>query len=488
MIKLRDVISILALVSATLLPSADARPQESDPEQSARIAEFENGLRPPYGVAGEEPEVWSLEERMQHYNVPGVSIAVAIDGELVWARGYGVRDSESGGAVDTDTLFQAASLSKPVAALAALALVQDEVLALDQPANAFLTRWHIPDNEFTAQQPVTIRHLLSHRGGTTIHGFRGYPLGAGLPSLPQILAGTEPANTEPVIVTQLPGESYRYSGGGYTILQLAIEDASGRSFADVVEGRIFHPAGMARSHFRYPVGDANAAIGHAGPESASMSDEQLAYPELAAAGMWTTPSELVRLGSLVARSRNTEHFFLDQGLARQLVPDNAGEPGLGFGLNNDGDGVAFVHSGHNPGYSARWINYADGRASVAVLTNSDSGGDLIREILSAIGHIYGWKQDAHEVRETIAPGAAAMQAIAGQYGWSSEDDDPFLTISIVDGELWVDGAVVDRARLHAQSGTRYFVTKGLNFEAELDVAGKVTAIIVQDEIRLVPLG
>ncbi|WP_271078834.1 serine hydrolase domain-containing protein [Aurantiacibacter sp. MUD61] len=478
-----SILPSLVVLSALAMPAA----AQTGADHASQIAAIENGLRPTYGVAGEEGEVWTLEERIRHYDVPGVSIAVAIDGELVWARAYGVLDKNGDTPVDTETMFQAASLSKPVAALAALALVQDGLLALDDPANRFLTRWQIPDNALTAQQPVTIRHLLSHRGGTTIHGFRGYPMGSELPSLPQILDGQPPANTDPVIVNQLPGDSYRYSGGGYTILQLAIEDASGRSFADVVEGRIFHPAGMARSHFDYPVSDANAAVGHAGAESTSMAGAELAYPELAAAGMWTTPSDLVRLGSLVARARNSEFYFLDQGLARQLVPEDAGEPGLGFGLNDDGDGVAFVHSGHNPGYSARWINYADGRASVAVLTNSDSGGDLIREILSAVGHVYGWRQDGHEVRETVSLDAPDMQAIAGDYGWSAADAEPFMAISITDGQLWIEGALGDRTRFHAQDENRFFVTSGLNFAVERDASGDVEAIIVQDEIRLVPL-
>lgn len=456
-------------------------------EHAGRIESIEAGLRPTYGVSDGEEEQWTLEERMRHYNVPGVSITVAIDGQLVWAKAYGVADRKSGRKVDTDTLFQAASLSKPVASLAALALIQDGLLSLDEPANNFLTSWQIPDNDLTKQESVTIRHLLSHRGGTTIHGFKGYRVGTDLPTLSEILDGRAPANTQPVIVNQLPGKEYRYSGGGFTILQLAIEDTSGRSFSDVVQGRIFYPAGMTRSNFRYPVNDPNAAMGHDGKQSVSMAGRELAYPELAAAGLWTTPSELVTLGSLVAEARNTGNFILDTPLARQLVPDDATMPGLGFGLNNAGDGVAFVHNGHNPGFSARWINYADGRASVAVLTNSDSGGDLIREIFSGIGHVYGWKQDAYEVRNTVTLTGAELQAIAGDYAFGPDDTDPIATISIIDGELWIDGAVVERARLHAQTKTKHFVTKGLNFEIELSEDGQIMAISIEGEIRLVRL-
>ncbi|MEO9599984.1 serine hydrolase domain-containing protein [Parasphingorhabdus sp.] len=488
MTTVRTVIGILGLYFLSQSAQAEkSAPAPVSAKHAERIELIEAGLRPTYGVRDGEKEQWTLAERMRHYDVPGVSIAVAIDGKLVWAKAYGVLDKNSGKEVDSDTLFQAASLSKPIASLAGLALVQDGLLSLDKPANEFLTSWQIPDNEFTKQEPVTIRHLMSHRGGTTIHGFKGYETGADLPSLPQILDGVAPANTLPVIVNQLPGKEYRYSGGGFTILQLAIEDAIGRSFADVVEGRIFYPADMTRSNFRYPVNDPNAATGHDGKGSLSMAGRDLVYPELAAAGMWTTPSELVTLGSLVADARNTGNLILDTALARQLVPNDAEMPGLGFGLNDAGDGLTFVHNGHNPGFSARWINYADGRASVAVLTNSDSGGNLIREIFSGIGHVYGWKQDAYEVRDTIPLSEAELRDIAGSYAFGQDDKQPVATISVIDGELWIDGILVERSRLHALSKSAYFVTKGLNFETERSASGQVIAISVEGEIRLVRL-
>lgn len=481
-------ISYAVLLSVISSPVYAEKPSSVSPAQKdhlADIALIETGLRPTYGTKDEPGEAWTLEERMRHYNVPGVSIAVAINGELVWAKAYGVADRASGAPVDTQTVFQAASLSKPVASLIGLALVQDGILSLDRPVNDYLTRWHLPENDLTAQQPVTIRHLMSHRGGTTIHGFRGYSQDDIIPTLPQILAGIAPANTDPVIVNQVPGQGYRYSGGGFTVLQLAIEDASGGSFSELVENRIFYPAEMLRSNFRFPVNDPNAAVGHDGRASTSMAGRELAYPELAAAGMWTTPSELVRLGSLVARARNSGNFVLETELARQLVPADAEMAGLGFGLNNAGDGVAFVHNGHNPGFSARWISYADGRASVAILTNSDTGGDLIREIFSGIGHVYGWQQDAYEIRETESLTALQTEAIVGNYAFGPNDEQPLITISMTGSELWIDGALADRSRLFTESETSYFIAKGLNFEGKRDESGQVNAISVEGEIHLV---
>lgn len=464
-------------------------------DHQAQIEQFERGLRPTYGVQGQDPIVWSLEERMRHHDVPGVSIAVAIDGKLAWAKAYGVADTADGRAVDTDTLFQAASLSKPVASLAGLALVQDGLLSLDGPVNVHLKRWKVPANQFTQEQDVTLRHLMSHRAGTNVHGFRGYKTGEPIPTLPQILDGEAPANTDRVRVSKRPGESYRYSGGGFTILQLAIEDAIGQSFSEVVRGRIFHPAGMERSNFDYPSTHANIAIGHRSGEAQSMKGAMLAYPELAAAGLWTTPSELVTLGSLVAQARASGNFILEEGLARELVPNSADAHGLGFGLNDAGDGVAFVHSGHNPGYSARWINYADGRASVVILTNSDNGGALIREMLSGLGHVYGWQQDAYQERAIANLTQVEKDDVAGEYLFDAGDEQAAVIISNETGsnetgsneigQLWIQGAVIERTRLYPQSASKFFVAQGLNFKLERGATGGVVAIDIEGEIRLV---
>lgn len=474
---------------AQIAHANDASPLDQiDPSNQEKIERFETGLRPAYGVKGEVSETWTLEERMRFHQVPAVSIAVAIDGELVWAKAYGTADKTTERRVNTDTLFQAASLSKPVASLAGLALVQDGLLSLDEPVNARLKRWKVPENEFTRAQPVTLRHLMSHRAGTTVHGFRGYAESEAIPTLPQILDGAKPANTDAVIVNGRPGEAYRYSGGGYTILQLAIEDAIGQTFAEVVEGRLFYPSGMTRSNFDYPSADPNIAIGHTinnkGENATSMQGAMLAYPELAAAGMWTTPIELVKLGSLVAKARASGNFILESDLARQLVPQSAKDAGLGFGLNDAGDGVAFVHSGHNPGYSARWINYADGRASVAILTNSDNGGALIREMLSGLGHIYGWKQDAFEERTLADLREVERDAIAGDYVFGEGDDEATVTISNEDGALWIAGVILERSRLYPRSLDDLFVTQGLNFALERDEGGEITALSVEGEIRL----
>jgi len=462
---------------------------DSGPERSTalQIAVFESGLRPRYGVKGVPAETWSLADRMRHYQVPGVSVAVAIDGELAWAKGYGTAEVGGDRSVDTATLFQAASLSKPVASLTALKLVEGGQLALDEPISSYLTSWEIPQTEHGWETEVTARQLMSHRAGTTVHGFVGYRPDGRVPTVVQILDGVPLAETPPVIVNQRPGASYRYSGGGFTILQLAIEDVTGARFADVAAREVLGPAGMERSHFEFSSGDANFAVGHVGSQSRPIEGSGLIYPQLAAAGLWTTPSELVRLGMMVASARNEGDRFLDRDLARQIVPMSLDDPGLGFGLNNDGDGLAFVHSGHNPGYSARWITYADGRASVAVLTNSDTGGDLVREIFSALGYLYGWRQDGFIERATVELSTEWVDGIVGSYSFSPDDENPVATISVEDGVLWIEGEIVARTPFYPASRTNFFVTRGLNFAIETDSVGNPVALDVEGEFQLLKI-
>src|SRR4026207_1632173 len=159
----------------------------------AHIKRVEQGLLPAVLIKGEP--AWSLEERMKHWKVPGLSIAVVKDFKVEWARSYGVNDIETKETAKTATLFQAGSISKPVAAMTALKRVQDGKISLEENINNKLVTWKLPDNEFTAKKKVTLANLLSHTAGLTVHGFPGYAVGEKIPTLPQVLDGSEPANT-----------------------------------------------------------------------------------------------------------------------------------------------------------------------------------------------------------------------------------------------------------------------------------------------------
>ncbi len=225
-----SAVGAFVLLAAACTAPPDAA--ESDlPSAADWISDVEGALLSAVVLEGEDLSGWTLAERMQYYDVPAVSVAVIEGGEIVWAKAWGVADTETGSPATVATLFQAASISKPVGALAALSLVEDGRLSLDAPINDYLTSWNLPDNEFTADSAVTLRGLLTHSAGTTVWGFPGYrkdePFGPGavLATNAEVLDGE--GNTDPVRVYKVPGTSWQYSGGGYTIMEQTLEDVTG---------------------------------------------------------------------------------------------------------------------------------------------------------------------------------------------------------------------------------------------------------------------
>jgi CubicO group peptidase (beta-lactamase class C family) len=218
-----------------------------------RIRAVETGLRPAVVVKGRPVPRHTIEERMRALNVNGVSVAVIRNYELEWAKGYGFADVENKRSVTTETLFLAGSISKPVAATGALMLVEQGKLKLDDDVNGYLKSWKLPENEFTREQKVTLRRLLSHTAGLTVHGFPGYSASSEVPAIPQILDGVKPANTPAVRVDLVPGSTYRYSGGGYTVAQLMLTEVTGMPFPDFMHRAVLAKAGMRQSTFENPL-------------------------------------------------------------------------------------------------------------------------------------------------------------------------------------------------------------------------------------------
>ncbi len=357
-----------------------------------RIVEVENGLSTIAGIRDRAPELSSIQERMDHYRVPGVSVAVIDGGIVAWAKGYGVQDTDSGEAVTPQTLFQAASISKPVAAMATLRLVEEGTLDLDAPANQYLKRWRIPENGFTARQPVTVRHLLTHTGGLTVSGFPGYTVGDPLPTTVEVLDGSGPANTAPVRVDALPGRLWRYSGGGYTVLQLLLEDVTGRPYPELMRQWVLDPVGMPLSTFAQPLPPGRAPDAATGylRDGTPVEGRWHVYPERAAAGLWTNPTELARLAlSLQAAWRGESGRVLSPDMTRAMLTPGLGSWGLGFGIQEEGP-PRFVHGGSNHGFKAQFEAFVDGGRGVVVMTNGDQGSELAQEIVQAVSRVYQW--------------------------------------------------------------------------------------------------
>jgi CubicO group peptidase (beta-lactamase class C family) len=321
--------------------------------------------------------------------VPVASAAVIVDQDEVsatWGAPHG-------------TLFQAASISKPVAALVALRLVAQGSLALDADVNQYLTSWQLPDGG--GLPPVTTRQLLSHGGALTVSGVPGYRQGEALPSLTDILDGVPPANTPAVRKDGPSGLEWRYSGGGYVILQQLLEDVTGRPFAGLASELVFQPARMDTATYAQPQPSDAAAAHIAGEEVAWR-----VHPELATAGLWCTPADLVRLAQAIqAAVAGGPGALLPRYLALEMVTPQTGDFGLGLRLSGDGASEQFSHGGENYGYECALIGTVRGRNVAAVMTSSDKGVPLISSLLSVISANTSWRELSDQLeRPDLSPG------------------------------------------------------------------------------------
>jgi CubicO group peptidase (beta-lactamase class C family) len=337
----------------------------------------------------------TLEEVMRRFRVPGVSVAVIKDFQIHWAKAYGVADVSTGRPVQTDTPFQAASISKPVTAMAALRLVQDGTIGLDDDVNRILKSWRVPASEDTAAQPVTPRSLMSHTSGADDgFGFPGYDPTASRPTVVQILDGASPSNVGKVTFARPPYAAAKYSGGAVTLMQLLLTDVTGEAFASLLRSRVLDPLGMINSTFEQPPPDAWAArLAHAhNGQGVHGTVPWHVYPEQAAAGLWTTPSDLARLAIEVQKAvRGPKGTVLSQSSAREMTsPVGTGPFAVGFAVEKRSEGWYFSHGGSNWGFRCSLVGHIRKGYGVVVMTNGDAGGGVVAEIEARVAAAYGW--------------------------------------------------------------------------------------------------
>ena len=294
----------------------------------------------------------TLEELMERFGVPGVSVAVIRDFEIHWAKGYGIADVETGQTVDTETMFQAASISKPVAAMGVLRAVQDGLFTLDDDINDILESWTLDGGEFTRDRSVTPRSLTSHTSGLgDAFGFPGYDPSDPLPTVVQILEGHELSNVGPVFMERPPMSFMEYSGGGAIVMQQALSDARGRPFAHVMRDDVLLPIGMVNSSYEQPIAperDRNAARAH-DSQGRSRGSKWLVYPAMAAAGLWTTATDLARFAIEVQNSAigESNRVLARTTVQEMLSPVGVGQFAVGFSISRMGEGWYFSHGGAN---------------------------------------------------------------------------------------------------------------------------------------------
>jgi len=377
---------LVALVLQFCAPSKKTESIEDN------IKKVETGLINPVYLEGDS--TWTIETRMKHYHVPGVSIAVINNGKIEWSRTYGVMDEETKQPVTRETLFQAGSISKPVAAYAALKTTEEGKIDLNENVNTYLKTWKLPDNEFTKNKKVTLKHLLSHTGGLTVHGFLGYSPDLPLPTTTQVLDGTPPANSPPVRVDKIPEESFRYSGGGYTIMQQMLVDVEGKPFPEILKEKVLGPLRMNHSTYDQPLQPEQLQLAATGylPDGTMTKGKRHTYPEMAAAGLWTTAEDLAIFAINIQKTMlgDSGEVLSKAMTEKMLTPFVADFIGLGLFINTRNDDVYFGHGGWDEGFSSDMVAHKTKGYGVVILTNSNHP-EFIEELIRSVAHTYSWR-------------------------------------------------------------------------------------------------
>ncbi len=467
-----------------VLPLGLCRAQSSDEEREG----VETNLLQFNTVVGEAP--YTLAERMEHYRVPGVSIAVIKDFEVKWIACYGVADAGTQEPVTESTTFCVGSVTKAITAATALSLVAEGLIDLDGDIDAQLTGWRIPENEFTHEAKATPRRLLNHTGGFVFSPPHSYSADA-FPTTLQVLAGESPATTNPAAVDVVPGTTFQYSNSGFTAVRLLIEETTGSSYAESVADRLFEPLGMTHSTLDVPPKSGvlpGAASGH-DRDGALYPDRKQWVGHTAAGGLYTTAGDYAAFVVELQKSlHGRSNRILPQELVEQMVSSQeAPNYGLGVFLHEfDSSEPHFSHIGDARGFVAGYTSHRTGGYGAVVLTNGRNGMNLVREILRSIATVYEWPGYVKEAQEAIALDDTALDSLAGRYVIGC---DEVIAVSRDGNELQISATGL--------SGFRFYSTAPDTFvcrerAGQLTVArgdnGSISALLmgVSDEVGRIP--
>lgn len=477
--KAARLISLTFLCCLTFTPvHGQTSAAASEKETAQHIESIETCLLPPVIVKGEPKSCTTLSKRMEELHVPGVSVAVVYHGRIEWAKGYGVRQI-GGNLVNIDTLFQAGSISKPLAAMGTLHLVQEGKLSLDTDINASLTSWKLPASTAAPGATVTLRELLTHTAGITVHGFPGYAAGVPVPTLVQVLNGENPANTAPIRMDSVPGKEWRYSGGGYTVMQQLVIDTVKEPYPQFLHRTVLVPIGMNHSTYEQPLPPpllGNAAMPYKF-DGTPVEGGPHTYPEMAAAGLWTTPSDLCRYIIEVQNSlAGKANHVLSQSTTRDMLTAGKGNWGLGLELGGSATDPWFSHGGVNEGYESLFVGYDRNGNGAAVMTNAQGGSRLADDVMHAIAVAYDWPDWRPTERTEVRVDPAVLARYAGTYELSPAFS---ITFTLEGNQLMAQATNQPKVPVFPESQTKFFL-KVVDAEVEFftDDKGQVSYLVL----------
>ena len=418
--------------------------------------------------------------QMARRHVPGLSLAIIQDGRIVEARAYGVTDAGGGAAVTPSTLFQAGSISKSVAALGALHLVEQGKLTLDGDVNTMLTSWKVPASGFTSATPITLRRLLSHTAGLTVHGFPGYAVDAPRPTLVQVLDGAPPANTEAIRSDTAPGARWNYSGGGYTVMQQMMLDVTGQPFPEYMRQAVLAPIGMSRSSYEQPLPPDMAAATASGHYAGQkpVKGRWHVYPEMAAAGLWTTPTDLARFAIEVQRSfaGRSSRVISPAMTHRMLTEEKAGD-GLGVFLQGAGRTLLFNHNGRDEGFDASLNAFAETGQGIVVMINANDNSRMMNRIMAFAAKKYAWPTASSYAPPLMSADPVPVARLASYTGRYELTNNNMITFVAANGRLYSASDGLPDEEFIPVSGDRFAsVDRNVRMAFTRDAAGAITGI------------
>lgn len=471
----RRVVLSLLICSITSSAFASASPEKEQAnlqqrwscftanDAQTRKQQVERSMLPSVVFAGERQPA-SIETRMARHKVPALSVAVIDNSKLDWSAAWGELQVD-GARAGCDSLFQAGSLAKPVTLLAALRMKQQGLIDFDKDIETYLTSYHLPAGRQTDANPVTFRNLLAHTSGITPGGYDGYVQGQPIPTDQQTVRAEVPSNSRKVEVQNAPNSSLIYSGGGYTVVEIALQDQLSKPFEQIMHDWLIAPVGMRQADFTYPLPAAShkrTARGHRADGSAVPGGWHN-HPEQAAAGLWASASDMAAFLLEIGKGYQGESKVFAQASIRELLAKPVDGHAYGFRLIGEGEQLFITHYGGTVGYTAGMtLNLSTGDGAV-FMSNSDNGAQLGREFFSAVSRVYSWPM-FREVQVTrVTQPVDVLESLAGRYVFPEQNwrvsviyEDDALTLVFPNGDRYAMTPILGAPRefIHPDTAVR----------------------------------
>lgn len=433
--------------------------------QKDKIKVVENNLTEVQELIFEDSVIsnYNILDRMKFYKIPSVSIAVINNGKLEWAKTYGYADIKTKRLANTTTLFQVASISKSVTGLGIMKLVQDGKLSLTKDIRSYLKTWDFPDNEFSKGKTITLKNLLNHTAGLSVHGFIGYTVFDSIPTINQILIGEKPANHEAVKPMYPVNEHFEYSGGGYSVIRKILDDNFSSNYDSLMQKLILKPLKMNNSTFSQPLSPQykNYAYG-CDKEMQPLKGNYYIYPEQAAGGLWSTATDIAKFVLNIQNNlKASPNSLISKSHCEEMLTPFLSNYALGFGVVEKGGEKYFWHEGESYGYNAMYYGSFTTGKGVVILTNAypENGQPFIKELLNSVAVTYQWKDFYNPIKKKLAsvPDNLLLNYVGEYYS-----ETPQMKISITKNENYIELTARRPERMYATSNNTFFIASSPN--------------------------